>query len=170
MRVGARSEGNMGVDVLTEIDIGCPVNNVASFAGNPANAPVWYENIRSIEWIGEPAVKVGAKIAFVAHFLGKRLSYTYEIVDFVPGERLVMRTSEGPFPMETTYAWSEAPGGGTHMTLRNRGEPSGFPALLAPFMVPAMKSANRKDLQKLKRVMEAEESAPAQEKNDQKRQ
>jgi hypothetical protein len=35
-------------------------------------------------------------------FLGGRLTYTYEITDFTPGERLVMRTAQGPFPMETT--------------------------------------------------------------------
>ena len=42
---------------------------------------------------------------FVARFLGRRLAYTYEVVDLVPGERLVMRTADGPFPMETTYTW-----------------------------------------------------------------
>ena len=42
-------------------------------------------------------------MAFVACFLGKRLAYTYEVFDGVPDKRMVMRTTEGPFPMETTY-------------------------------------------------------------------
>ena len=144
----------MAVDVTTEIMIGRPVDVVASYAGDPSNAPSWYQNIKSIEWKTEPPLRVGSKVAFVAHFLGRELAYTYEIVDLVPGERLVMRTAEGPFPMETTYTWS-AVEGSTRMTLRNRGEPSGFSKLSAPIMAVAMKRANRKDLDHLRTLIES---------------
>jgi hypothetical protein len=73
----------------------------------------------------------------------------------VPGERFVMKTAEGPFPMETTYAWQESPRGGTRMTLRNRGEPTSFTTIAAPFMAMAMRRANRKDLQRLKALLES---------------
>jgi hypothetical protein len=95
----------MAVDVATEIDIQRPCAAVAEYAGNPDNAPEWYVNIKSVEWKTEPPLRVGSRLAFVAQFLGRRLAYTYEFVELVPGERLVMRTSEGPFPMETTYTW-----------------------------------------------------------------
>ena len=94
-------------------------------------------------------------MAFVARFLGRRLAYTYEFVELVPNERLVMRTAQGPFPMETTYTWSAAAEGTTRMTLRNRGEPAGFSKLTAPFMAAAMRRANRKDLAKLRSILEA---------------
>jgi len=97
---------------------------------------------------------VGSRLAFVAHFLGRRLAYTYELVELVPGERLVMRTAEGPFPMETTSTWATAGESSTRMTLRNRGEPSGFGKLAAPFMAAAMRRANRKDLARLKAILE----------------
>lgn len=93
-------------------------------------------------------------MAFVAHFLGRRLAYTYEVVDLVPGEQLVMRTAQGPFPMETTYTWEPVDDARTRMTLRNRGEPSGFSKLTAPFMAMAMRRANRKDLAALKALLE----------------
>ena len=145
----------MPVDVLTEIEIDRPRSAVAAFAGDPGNAPRWYVNIKSVEWKSAPPLAVGSRLAFVAHFLGRKLAYTYEIVDLVPDARLVMRTAEGPFPMETTYTWEPAGEQRTRMTLRNRGEPRGFPRLLAPLMEAAMRRANRHDLARLKAVLEA---------------
>jgi uncharacterized protein YndB with AHSA1/START domain len=144
----------VSVDVRTEIDIARPVAAVAAYAADPDNAPQWYANIDSVEWKTEPPLRVGSVIGFVARFLGRRLAYDYELVDLVPDERLVMRTAEGPFPMETTYTWSATVDGGTHMTLRNHGEPAGYSKLLAPFMAPAMRRANRKDLAALKSILE----------------
>ncbi len=145
----------MAVDIVTEIVIDRALAEVAAYAGEPDNAPKWYVNIESVEWKTPPPVKVGSRVAFIAHFLGRRLAYTYEIVDLEPNARLVMRTSEGPFPMETTYTWAKTPDGGTRMTLRNRGEPSGFSKLVAPLMATAMRRANRKDLAKLKSMLES---------------
>jgi uncharacterized membrane protein len=143
------------VDVHTEIEIERPREEVARFASDPENVPVWYANIRSVEWRSDPPLAVGSHIAFVASFLGRRLAYTYEVRELVPGERLVMSTADGPFPMETTYTWNDAPGGGTRMTLRNRGEPSGFSRLVAPVLGSAVRRANRKDLARLKETLEA---------------
>ena len=144
----------MSVDILTEIRIARPRADVAAFAGDPSRAPDWYVNITSVEWQTDPPLAVGSRVAFVAHFLGKRLAYTYAIRELVPGERLVMSTSEGPFPMETTYTWADD-GAGTRMTLRNTGDPTGFAAWTAPLMSVMMRRANDADLAKLKSVLEA---------------
>jgi uncharacterized membrane protein len=144
----------MAVDVISEIVIERPRKAVADYASDPSNAPSWYVNIKSVEWQTPPPVQVGSKVAFVAHFLGRRLAYSYEILELVPGERLVMRTAEGPFPMETTYAWESVASGGTKMRLRNRGQPSGFSKVAAPMMEAAMRRANRKDLEQLKALLE----------------
>jgi uncharacterized membrane protein len=145
----------VAVDVLTETVIERPAAEVAAYAGDPSNAPTWYTNIRSVQWLTPPPVAVGSRLAFVAHFLGRRLAYTYEVVALEPGARLVMRTAEGPFPMETTYTWAAEGPSRTRMTLRNRGEPSGFSRWLAPLMERAMRSANVKDLALLKKLLEA---------------
>jgi uncharacterized protein YndB with AHSA1/START domain len=144
----------MPVDVFTEIDIARPREDVAAYAADPDHAPAWYVNIESVEWATPPPLRIGSRVAFVARFLGRRLAYTYEIVELVPCERLVMRTSDAPFPMETTYAWETNESGGTTMSLRNRGEPTGFSRVTAPLMEAAMRRANRNDLAALKRLLE----------------
>ena len=143
----------MSVDVLVETTVRRPPAEVAAYAGDPTNAPEWYVNIRSVDWRTPPPVAVGSRMNFVARFLGRRISYTYEVVELVPGERLVMRTADGPFPMETTYTW-EPHRDGTRMTLRNRGNPSGFSKMTAPVMEAAMRRATTKDLARLKSMLE----------------
>jgi uncharacterized membrane protein len=144
----------VAVDVVTEIDIARPREEVAAFAADPANATAWYRNITSVEWETPPPAQVGSRVRFVAKFLGRTLEYTYEVREVQPGRRFVMSTADGPFPMETTYTWEGAPGGGTHMTLRNRGEPAGFAAVTAPVMSRAMRRANEADLRRLKELLE----------------
>jgi Polyketide cyclase / dehydrase and lipid transport len=142
------------VDVVTAIEIARPRAEVAAYAVDPDHATDWYENIKSVEWESPPPVAIGSRFAFVAKFMGRRLAYTYEVAELVPDERFVMRTAQGPFPMETTYTWQDGRGGATRMTLRNRGEPAGFATLTAPLVAAAMRRANRKDLARLKRVLE----------------
>jgi uncharacterized membrane protein len=141
--------------VRTEVTIGRPVEVVSAYAADPTEAPAWYANIESVKWQTDPPLRVGSAVSFVAHFLGRRLEYTYEVVDLVPGDRLVMHTQQGPFPMETTYTWQPAGDASTHMTLRNRGQPSGFSKVGAPLMAAAVRRANTKDLANLKRILEA---------------
>ena len=145
----------MDMDVSTEIEINRPRSEVASYASDPDNATTWYRNIKRVEWESAPgALDVGARIAFVAEFLGRTISYTYEVKEVVPDERFVMATAEGPFAMETTYLWADTPAGGTLMQLRNRGKPSGFGKMAAPMMKAAMQRANNKDLALLKKILE----------------
>jgi len=134
---------------------------VADYAANPDNAPSWYANIKSAEWKSPPPLRIGSRVAFIAHFLGKRLAYTYEVAEYIPRERLVMRTAEGPFPMETTYTWEASVLGDTRMTLRNRGNPSGFSRWVAGFIAAAMRRANRSDLTRLKALLEKQQAKQA---------
>jgi hypothetical protein len=144
----------VAVDVQTEIVIARPAAVVAAYAADPSTAPAWYQNITSARWETSPPLRAGSRIAFTARFLGRQLAYTYEVTDFIPAVRLVMRTAQGPFPMETTYTWQATTDDSTRMTLRNRGEPTGFSKLAAPLMSTAMRRANRKDLSNLRAILE----------------
>ena len=142
------------VIVQTEIIINCPIDQVAAYATNPDNAPEWYVNIDSAVWQTPKPLQIGSRIAFKAQFLGRELAYTYEIIEHIPGQKLVMRTQEGPFPMETSYTWETINKNSTRMTLRNSGLPSGFSKIFAPFMAMMMRRANNKDLRMIKEILE----------------
>jgi uncharacterized membrane protein len=157
-----RSSGNrlsgqtdpIAVDVVTEIEIDRPREEVASFAADPGNTTAWYKNIKQVEWETPPPAVVGSRMRFHARFLGRGLEYTYEVHELEPGRRFGMSTAQGPFPMETTYTWEDSPEGGTRMTLRNRGEPAGFAAISARLMARAIRKANEADLRRLKQLLE----------------
>jgi uncharacterized protein YndB with AHSA1/START domain len=144
---------------VTETTIDRPIEEVASYVADPSNAPEWYANINSADWKTSPPLQRGSRIAFVARWMGRRLEYTYEVIDFVPNERLVMRTAEGPFPMETTYTWQALGDGKTRMAIRNRGEPSGFAKVAAPVMAATIRRANEKDLRNLRSILERWQAA-----------
>jgi uncharacterized membrane protein len=145
----------VAVDVLTEITIACPINEVAAYAADPDNAPEWYENIESVTWQTEPPLRAGSEMTFVARFMGRRLSYVYRAVEFEPMQRLVMSTVDGPFPMQTTYTWTAVGDRSTRMTLRNRGGATGLIGLLGPIETVAVRRATKKDLRRLRAILES---------------
>lgn len=144
------------IEVSTEIVINKPIKVVADYVSNPDHAPDWYVNIKTIEWETEPPIRIGSKMAFKAQFLGKTLAYTYECTEWIPGQKLVMTTAQGPFPMTTIYHWQALSDSQTKMTLINKGQPKGFARVMQPLMKSAMKKANQKDLEKLKHLLESQ--------------
>lgn len=151
----------MAIDVSTSTVIARPVAVVARYAGDPSNAPQWYASIESVGWRTPPPLRVGTELDVVAHFLGRSLVYTYVVTGLVEDARLAMRTAQGPFPMETTYSWAAVGPGATRMTLRNQGEPAGFSRLAAPGLASAVRRANRKDLVRIRTLLEARPSLAA---------
>ena len=152
--VSAPTRRSMSVDVVTEVVIARSRKEVAAYAADPDNATRWYRNIRAVEWRTPRPFAQGTQVTFVARFMRRVLVYTYEVAEYIPETRLVMRTVDGPFPMETSYVWADVGADRTRMTLRNRGEPRGMLGLFAPFVAAAMRRANREDLDLLRKVLE----------------
>jgi uncharacterized protein YndB with AHSA1/START domain len=145
----------MTVDVEVHLTIDRPRADVAGYCCDPDNVTAWHANITAVWWETPGPLAIGSRFRFTSDFLGRRLQYTYEVVELVPAERFVMRSDGVPFAMETTYTWEDADGGGTFMTLRNRGEPRGFAGLATPILATAIRRATSNDLARLKRILEA---------------
>jgi len=143
------------VDVTTQIVINLPVEKVAMYASNPDNAPLWYKNIKTVEWKSQPPVQPGSYISFTAQFLGKKITYTYKVTEFIADKLFVMQSTLSSFPMQTTYSWENINEVTTKMTLRNKGRPTGFSRLFTPIMSMMIRKANNKDLQTLKHILES---------------
>jgi uncharacterized membrane protein len=142
------------VDVTTEIIIHLPKEKVAEFASDPDNAPKWYVNIESVEWLTEKPLKAGSQLVFRAKFMGRHLQYIYEAVEYIPGQKLVMHTVNTAYVMETTYGWQAVDENTTCMTLCNRGIPPGLSKILTPIVAIAIKQTNHRDLKRLKLLLE----------------
>jgi hypothetical protein len=144
----------MPVNVMTDIVIDRPCADVAAYASDLSNVSDWYESVESVSWQTSPPLTVGSQLEIVVNVLGRRTTYAYEILDFVPSERLVMRTDNGPIQMETVYTWAPIDAGRTRMAIRNHGESSGFAKLGAPMMSAGLRRSSQRDLKTLKRILE----------------
>ncbi len=141
--------------VKTAIVINSPKAAVAEFAADPQNATSWYTNIKSVDILTGPPLQKGSRMAFMVKFMGEEITYTYTVSDYVPGKLLIMEAADGFFPIQTTYLWDSTTNQGTRMTLINQGFPSGFSKWMTPVMSFMMSHYNRRDLKKLKRIMES---------------
>jgi len=143
---------NLHCDVHTVIKR--PRAEVAGFALDVANDPVWIGGIQESKMLTEPPLAEGTQIARVASFLGKRVCYTNEIISLKPDSLLVMRTIAGPFPMTLTYRFEDEDGG-TGVSIQVESDATGFYALAAPVLSKLVRRSVAHDLQTLKTLLEA---------------
>ena len=143
----------MSVDVTVEREIARERPAVAGFVMDPANDTRWIKALDSVRTLGDGPVGPGTRVERIASFLGRRIEYMNEIVELVPGERLVMRSVKAPFPMEVRYELDEA-GDGTRMRIRATGDASGFYRVAGPLLGAAVRRGIERDLDELKKVLE----------------
>lgn len=120
---------------------------------DPANDTAWIGGIKTVQVLTDPPLGPGTRVARVAAFLGKRIEYVNEVVEYNPPARLVMRSVKGPFPMTVTYEF-EAVGDSTIARIRVQGAAEGFYRLAAPLLVRAVRMSLGRDLRALAALME----------------
>src|SRR5688500_16003055 len=123
----------MGVHAVSEVVIERPREAVAAFASDPRNDMTWIKAFVRVEPPADLPLRVGSQVTRTARFMGRDIEYVLETVEHEPGRRLAMRTVRGPFAMDVTYEFDDAPEG-TRMRIINAGEASGFYRLAAPLL------------------------------------
>jgi uncharacterized membrane protein len=149
----------MSTDVTVEARIDRPREEVARYAADWRNDREWIGALSEVRLVSEGPFGVGSQVARVASFLGKRVEYVNEVVEYEPGRRLVMRSVKAPFPMTVAYEFEDA-GGGTLLRIRARGEASGFYRAAGPLLPRAVRRAIAGDLGRLKRTLETPPTGP----------
>ena len=144
----------MPVDVTAETTVDRPRNEVAAYAMDPANDPVWISGITEARLLTDPPLGNGTRVERVASFLGRRIEYVLEVEEHDPTAVMVMRSVKGPFPMRVTYRF-DAEGTGTRASIRVQGDAGGFYRLAAPLLSLAVKRSITRDLRNLKGLMES---------------
>ncbi|AEV99821.1 hypothetical protein A4D02_25955 [Niastella koreensis] len=142
------------VDVSTEIIINLPKEKVTEFASDPANVPNWCTHIKSVEWNNDAPLRAGVKLVFNERIMRRPHKQVYEVVEIIPGQKVIMKSQSNGMRMETTVAWQAINENTTCMTLRNRGIPVAFSKPIAPLLKLAIRKASRRNLKQLKRMLE----------------
>ncbi|MCH8850803.1 MAG: SRPBCC family protein [Chloroflexi bacterium] len=144
----------MGIDITAEVTIERPREAVAAFAMDSANDPAWIGGVVESKALTDGPFGKGSKVGRTAKFLGRRMEYTTEVVEYEPSALVAMR-AESPFPMTIRYEFVER-AGRTLARIRVTGEGSGFYNLAAPLLAMMVKRNVSRDLRTLKRLLESD--------------
>ena len=150
----------MSFKVSTQVIISRARADVAGFAMDPQNDPIWIGGITKASVLTAPPFGKGTQVERVAYFLGKRIAYVNEVVEYDPDGLLVMQSVKGPLPMMVRYEFEEE-AGGTLARIKIEGEAGGFYRLAGPVLTRMIKRSVTNDLETLKDLLEAEEDAAA---------
>jgi hypothetical protein len=148
----------VSTDVVVEARIDRAREDVARYVSDWHNDPEWIGAVSEARLVTEPPFGVGSQVERVATFLGRRIEYVNEVLEYVPERRVAMRSVKGPFPMAVVYEFDDA-GGATIVRIRARGDASRFYRLAGPVLSRIVKRSIAGDLGRLKSRLEAGEAS-----------
>jgi uncharacterized membrane protein len=119
-----------------------PAGEVFDFLMLAENLPRWDSSMLECAQVGGGAVTVGTRYRGASTILGRRIEWTTEVVEFVPGARAASRSVEGPLTFTVSYEVSTSSEG---TTLRYRlAAESGLGGAFGRAMEPIVQRAQTK--------------------------
>lgn len=144
----------MATDVLVELEIPRARAAVAAYMFDPAHDARWTSGVIAVNPLTPGRLRVGSRVERTVKFLGKRFSYTYEVVDARDDAFVEMAVTQ-PFPMHVRYQLDDAGAAATRVGIHARGDATGFYRLMSPIMNRMVRRNIRRDLENLARCLVA---------------
>src|SRR5215213_589828 len=140
----------MAIDVLVKTEIDRPRKEVATYAFDPDNDPLWIGGIKEAHLLTRRPVGLGTRVQRLAKFMGKTIDYVLEVTDFETDRLMVMKSLKSPFPMKVTYRFDDLDNNKTLAQIRVEGSSKGFYKLTDFLMAPMVRRNLKQDLERLK--------------------
>jgi uncharacterized membrane protein len=119
-----------------------PPGEVFDFLMLAQNLPRWDSSMLECAQVGDGPVTVGTRYRGASKILGRRIEWTTEVVELVPGVRAASRSVEGPLTFTVSYEVS-ASRVGTTLRYRLAAE-SGLDGAFGRAMEPIVERAQTK--------------------------
>jgi uncharacterized protein YndB with AHSA1/START domain len=128
-------------------------DDVFAFLAVRDNDPVWMSAVEESNWLDSSArLAVGRRGRMALKMFGRRTEYVDEVTAFEPGRRIAHRTVEGPFQLSTACLC--VPDGDSCRTTVVADAEKMFGRFVDPLVARLMRRGFRKDLVKLKSILE----------------
>jgi uncharacterized membrane protein len=128
-------------------------DDVFAFLAVRENDPVWMSAVEESNWLDPSArVAVGRRGRMTLKMFDRRMEYVDEVTVFEPGRRIAHRTVEGAFQLSTACL-CEPDGDSCRTTVVAEAEKM-FGRFVDPLVARLMRRGFRKDLVKLKSILE----------------
>jgi uncharacterized protein YndB with AHSA1/START domain len=102
--------------ITRDIQIDAPVERVFDFLADPNHLPEFWPNFIEVKNVKKSKANDGFTYTWDYKMSGVRFEGRAETVEYVPYERLVIKSDKG---LESTITWRFQPGGrGTHLMLK----------------------------------------------------
>jgi uncharacterized membrane protein len=144
------------IEVTASVSIHRSADDVFAFLADMENNPRWQQGMRSCAWTSEPPLRLGSTYDQEASFLGKKITSSFEVVEFAPGERIRIRTTGGSMPIDVTRTVTGRPAGTCTVGAVVRGDSSKLFKIADPLMKRMVERSVRGDYRRLKKLLESE--------------
>jgi uncharacterized protein YndB with AHSA1/START domain len=139
------------------ITIDRPIADVFRVLTTPEDTPKWSSSAVEEALTSPGPVGIGStRRAVVRSFGGRTTTNETVVTEFEPNRKVAMRTTSAPVPFEAAWSFTGMPGG-TRVDWTWSFEFTGALRLLAPAFGSYFRRSLQKDLDRLKRMMEAGE-------------
>jgi uncharacterized membrane protein len=139
--------------VPVSVTINRSPDDVFAYISDFENNPKWQKGMRSCTWTSPPPHGKRSTYDQVAHFLGRDVVSSFEVVEHEPGSKVKIKSTSGPFPITETRMVTEV-GGGTRLDVLVDGDAGGFFRLAGPLLRMMVKRSVEGDYQRVKQRLE----------------